>query len=94
MRSSTALTWTSTGVERVHAIGRYVDERGGHQRIDSRAGVALAMANNQGQWLGEKTLDEMEVRLDAARAKASEERRITMKAMLIAAGRAKRAEPP
>jgi hypothetical protein len=85
-----ALVSTSTCVERLHAIGRFVDDASKHQRIDSRAGVQLCMFNDGGGWLAEKELSEQELRLDAARKAASEARRTTLKALLIAAGRAKR----
>jgi hypothetical protein len=87
-----ALVSTSTSVERLHALGRNVDDRCKHQRVDSRAGIALAAFNDQAGWLGAKTAEEQAARLDAARAEASKARRTTLKAMLVAAGRAKREE--
>eukprot|EP00966_Prymnesium_polylepis_P240962 5572839-Prymnesium_polylepis.1 len=42
-----ALPSTSTSVERLHAIGRRVDDSGGVQRYENRAGISLAMYNDQ-----------------------------------------------
>eukprot|EP00966_Prymnesium_polylepis_P048971 1133366-Prymnesium_polylepis.1 len=77
-----ALVSTSTCVERLHAIGRVVDDRCKLQRVDARAGITLAAFNDQGGWLGSKPEEEQEVRLNAARAEASKARKQTMKAML------------
>ena len=90
-----ALVATSTCAERLHTVGRDVDDRCKHQRVDTRAGIALARFNDQGGYLSAKAEADMSVverQLDAARATASKARRMTIKAMLIGAGRAKRAE--
>ena len=92
-----ALQATSTPVERLHAVGRVSDDRHKRQRNESRAGDSLGRYNNQAGWLtGE--IDERgglkvaETMLAACRKAAGRARRVTLKAQLIAAGRAKRAE--
>eukprot|EP00966_Prymnesium_polylepis_P019216 442894-Prymnesium_polylepis.1 len=49
-----ALPSTSTSVERLHAIGRRVDDSGGVQRYENRAGISLSMYNDQALWLDKK----------------------------------------
>ncbi|EOD08659.1 hypothetical protein EMIHUDRAFT_217403 [Emiliania huxleyi CCMP1516] len=92
-----ALQATSTPVERLHAVGRVSDDRHKRQRNESRAGDSLGRFNNQAGWLtGE--IDERgglkvaETMLAACRKAAGRARRVTLKAQLVAAGRAKRAE--
>jgi hypothetical protein len=85
-----ALPSTSTGVERLHAMGRCSDDRGKVQRLDSRAGVTLGAYNGQSNWLGNMDPDEQAARLGVARSTAAVARKVTMKAQLLAVGRAKR----
>ena len=87
-----ALTATSTPVERLHALGRCTDDRGKRQRVDSRAGIALAIYNGQSGYLADMGTEKLENTFDACRAAARSARKETIKAQLIAAGRAKRAE--
>lgn len=83
---------TSTPVERLHAIGRFVDDRGKLQRVDSRAGVQLGIFNGQAAYLADMTAEQLEKTLNVSRPAARRARRVTIKQQLIAAGRAKRAE--
>ena len=87
-----ALCATSTPVERLHAIGRCVDDRGKRQRVDHRAGVQLGIFNGQGAHLAAMATHELAKTFNVCRPAASRERRQTIKQQLIAAGRAKRAE--
>lgn len=91
-----ALLSTSTPVERLHAVGRCVDDRHKRQRVESRAGDQLASFNDQGGWLAREIdthgLEKAEAMLAAARAAAARARRVTLKQQLIEAGRAKRAK--
>ena len=87
-----ALVSTSTCVERLHAIGRDVDERGGMQRSETRGGLVLARANGQAAWLAGKSEAEQARLLAVCRPEACRARKETLKAQRIAAGRAKRAE--
>ena len=87
-----ALVSTSTSVERLHALGRCADDRGGMQRAESRAGVVLARHNDQAGWLQAKGTDDLQHMLDVCRGAARSMRALTIKAQRIAAGRAKRAE--
>ena len=91
-----ALPSTSTCVERLHAVGRCSDDGHKRQRLESRAGDALAKYNGQGGWLAAEIdgsgLEAAETMLAAARAAAARARRVTLKQQLVAAGRAKRAK--
>jgi hypothetical protein len=87
-----ALTSTSTPVERLHAIGRVTDDRGKKQRVESRAGIALADFNGQAPDLAGLPIEELERRFNCCRPAARKVRKQTMKQQLIAAGRAKREE--
>ena len=76
--------------ERIHAIGRRVDESGGMQRYENRAGISLAMYNDQSTWL-EKKADDSSLGglLGTARVAERAARRETEKQRRIKAGRAK-----
>jgi hypothetical protein len=90
-----ALVATSIPVERLHAIGRHVDDRCKKQRVDARAGISLAIFNDQGGWAcatADADMSQLERQMDAAREEAAKARKMTMKAMRIGEGRAKRAE--
>lgn len=87
-----ALVSTSTCVERLHAIGRDVDERGGMQRSETRGGLVLARNNGQAAWLAGKSEAEQAALLAVCRPEARAARKETLKAQRIATGRAKRAE--
>ena len=87
-----ALVSTSTSVERLHAIGRDVDERGGMQRSETRGGLVLARNNGQAVWLAGKSEVEQAQLLAVCRPEAFRARKQTLKAQRIAAGQAKRAE--
>ena len=87
-----ALLSTSTPVERLHAIGRHVDERHKRMRHDSRAGLQLGRFNNLGSRLAERASTDLDARMRAACKRARTARRDTLKMQLIAAGRAARAE--
>ena len=87
-----ALVSTSTSVERLHAIGRDVDDRGGMQRSETRGGLVLARANGQAAWLAGKSEAEQAQFLAVCRPEAFRARKETLKAQRIAAGRGKRAE--
>ena len=85
-----ALPTTSTSVERLHAVGRKVDESGGLQRYENRAGISLAMYNDQASYLMKKSEGSSLDRLMAtARAAERAARRETLKQRRIAAGRVK-----
>ena len=88
-----ALPSTSIGVERLHAIGRRVDDSGGMQRYENRAGVSLAMYNDQAGWAEkEQAAGSLAGLLGQARAAARKARTQTQKQRRIAAGRAKMAD--
>jgi hypothetical protein len=87
-----ALPTTSTSVERLHAFGRGCDEQAGLQRADTRAGLCLGRYNGQAAWLHTKTTAELRKLLNVSRQAARALLRKTMKAQLVEAGRAKRAE--
>eukprot|EP00966_Prymnesium_polylepis_P031882 741764-Prymnesium_polylepis.2 len=86
-----ALPSTSTSVERLHAIGRRVDDSGGVQRYENRAGISLAMYNDQASWLEKKGTTTLSRMLAVARAEERNARRQTLKARAVEAGRAKQA---
>ena len=79
---------TSTSVERLHAVGRRVDESGGMQRYETRAGISLAMFNDLASWAAEKG-SALGGAMATARAEERLARRQTQKARLVEAGRAK-----
>ena len=83
-----ALPTTSTSVERLHAVGRRVDESGGMQRYENRAGVSLAMFNDLASWAAKKG-SALGGAMATARAAERLARRQTQKARLVEAGRAK-----
>jgi hypothetical protein len=85
-----ALVAVSTPVERLHALGRNADERGGMQRSEQRAGVVLARFNDQAGWLQKKDATGLERALDICRAEARLARRLTIREQRVAAGRSKR----
>jgi hypothetical protein len=87
-----ALVSTSTCVERVHAVGRDADERAKWQRADTRAGLVVGKVNRLDVHAVGLGLDELQRRLNVCRPTAAAERKVTIKATLIAQGRAKRAE--
>jgi hypothetical protein len=84
-----ALPSTSTSVERLHAIGRRVDDSGGVQRYENRAGVSLAMYNDQAAWLEKKASAALSSALKVAREAERQSRRQTLKARAVEVGRAK-----
>ena len=84
-----ALPSTSTSVERLHAIGRRVDDSGGEQRYENRAGISLAMYNDQTGWLEKKGGATLSGVLAAARKAERLARRTTLKLRAVEAGRAK-----
>lgn len=85
-----ALPSTSTSVERLHAIGRRVDDcSGGVQRYENRAGVSLAMYNHQAAYLLQKPEAVLERQLAVARRAARTARKKTQQQQRVAAGRAK-----
>lgn len=85
-----ALVAVSTPVERLHALGRNADARGGFQRAEQRAGVVLAQFNDQAGWLQKKDATGLERALDICRAEARLARRLTIREQRVAAGRSKR----
>jgi len=86
-----ALVAVSTPVERIHALGRCADERGGMQRPEQRAGLVLARFNNQAEWLLLKEESGLARALDVCRGEARLARRQTLKQQRVASGRSKRA---
>ena len=85
-----ALPSTSTSVERLHAIGRRVDDGGGIQRYENRAGISLAMYNNQSTWLEAKSASSgLDGLMATARVAERAARRQTLKQRRIEAGRVK-----
>ena len=86
-----ALCATSTPVERLHALGRCVDDRGKRQRVDTRAGVQLGIFNGQAEYLAALEVEQLALTLDVCRPAARKVRRETIKQQLISAGRAKQA---
>lgn len=87
-----ALVTTSTCVERVHAVGRDIDQRGKWQRPETRAGIALAQVDRLNEYAVNLPRDELQRQLNVCRPAAREQRKQTLKAFLIEQGRAKRAE--
>ena len=87
-----ALPSTSTSVERLHAIGRRVDDSGGVQRYENRAGISLAMFNDLASWAAQKGLA-LSGALATARVAERLARRQTQKARLVEMGRAKQDHP-
>ena len=85
-----ALVAVSTPVERLHALGRCADERGGMQRAEQRAGVVLARFNDQAGWLQQKDASGLQRALDICRAEARLARRLTIREQRVVAGRSKR----
>jgi hypothetical protein len=85
-----ALCATSTPVERLHAIGRCVDDRGKRQRVDARAGIQLGIFNGQAPDLEKMDTEMLTKTFNICRPAARKARRQTIKQQLIAAGRAKR----
>ena len=83
-----ALPSTSTSVERLHAIGRRVDDGGGMQRYENRAGISLAMFNDLAGWAAKKG-SSLAGLMATARAAERLARRQTEKQRLVQAGRAK-----
>ena len=84
-----ALPSTSTCVERIHAVGRRVDDSGGMQRYENRAGISLAMFNNQAGYLETKDATSLEGMLKVARGEERKARKQTLKQRRVEAGRAK-----
>ena len=84
-----ALPSTSTCVERIHAVGRRVDDSGGMQRYENRAGISLAMFNNQAGYLVTKDATSLEGMLKVARGEERKARKETLKQRRVEAGRAK-----
>ena len=76
---------TSTPVERLHAIGRCVDDRGKRQRVDARTGVQLGIFNGQGAYLAEMETEQLEKTFNVSRPAARRARKETIKQQLIAA---------
>eukprot|EP00965_Chrysotila_dentata_P007197 233835-Pleurochrysis_carterae.AAC.1 len=63
---------TSTGAERLFALGRAHDVRTGASRDDTRAGVILGHANGTAAWMRERANGEEEWKLCArGRGRAS-----------------------
>ena len=87
-----ALVAVSTPVERIHALGRCADDRGGMQRPEQRAGLVLARFNNQAEWLLLKEETGLARALNICRSEARLARRQTLKQQRVASGRSKRAE--
>eukprot|EP00965_Chrysotila_dentata_P171524 5660586-Pleurochrysis_carterae.AAC.1 len=59
---------TSTGAERLFALGRAHDVRAGASRGDTRAGVILGHADGTAAWMRERTNGEEEWKLLRKRA--------------------------
>lgn len=87
-----ALPSTSTSVERLHAIGRSVDQSAGLQRHEGRAGTSLAKFNDQSSWLLTKSSAALQKLFNVTRSEARVARKTSLKQQRIASGRAKRAE--
>ena len=87
-----ALCATSIPVERLHALGRVVDDKRGRQRADHRAGDALALFNKLPEKLLELDQEDLQKSFNTCRRTARRRRRQTIKQQLVAAGRAKREE--
>ena len=87
-----ALVSTSTCVERVHAVGRDTDQRGKWQRPDTRAGLVCGKVDRTDLYACKLGLEELQLQLNVCRPAARAERKVTLKAMLIEQGRAKRKE--
>ena len=64
-----------------------MDDSGGVQRYENRAGISLAMFNDLAGWLQEKGAASLSHALATARAAERQARRQTLKARAIEAGR-------
>ena len=85
-----ALVATSTSAERVHAVGRAVDEVRGAQHDETRAGLVLARINGLSAWLSTKEAGEVRTLLHVSRKAARRALKQTIRGKRRALGLAKR----